>query len=497
MNTSSNEFVVGFEFKFQSFIENQIDTQKNSRISTYFWTELNSIILAKLTNQKQNSEGQEQKKLDSASTQANFLTSFCSVFQVYWAKPSKSTSINSIVQSLFSFYMINFKINQEAMNDELTIIYLECLNKLAKNFLDEHMLSWFVPDSSVAVDKLSEFNEKFLKSLFQTYTARKLRNFDAEHNLIFVLVELYLLVNDGKADLFEKLNEYLFSEKTVDITSVHTEFFLKTFLNKCNSKQIDSKMRAYLTEFIIKSDPLKSILLAHILSEKRLFVSESVAKYKNHEMAFDILQELIKHEPSSLKKDSSIKFLFDSYMAKSIRFLENFNTNFKTIESDNGECLSHLNNYLLFNTSLIFKFEKSYLLKLVDLSRLWSILINNLQLKENLRLHLSKMGDERIETNLNELMNSIACIMIDEYLIEKIDYASAFVELTQLVRGYLSRNELIVSDLISDLIVHFEFALKKSKKVNESSANLWLDKFYQNVLLDFRHQYDSYQVSKT
>jgi hypothetical protein len=367
------------------------------------------------------------------------------------------------------------------------------------------MLSWFLKrrgavDSSETVEqRLRRFNDEQLSELFtscQAVQARLGREVDLSRNLVLGLVELYITVNStfnfvSEKQTIERMDIFLSAASNSDIS---IELLFKTFLLKCKSKRVDSTVRKHMIEFILHSDSLQRALLDRILNNANLFASPASTNPKNHELAFDLLEMLIKYDSATqaavVVKDKTVEKLFSSFMTSSIRFLDRLNE--ASLETTD---LNELNNYLRFNTSLLFRLDTSYLLRFVDLSQLWSILLNNLVLKESLRVRLSKANRDKVDANLNELMNSIASIMISQYLLNRADDVNAFGELKTFITARLNdKRELVLSELILGLIGHFEFALRKLPK--SDAATHWLNDFYTNILFNLNFQFDFDQAVK-
>ncbi len=503
---SSNEDDLSFDSKFNSFIQtkiNRTDSELSVRMSDHFWTEISTIVLSKLKQA-------DQDELQFAQMNSSILNNFCSLFHAY-ENTSKQSRVGVLIETLFNFILNNFMLNLDKLNqsndkneqtrlNKITFIYLECLNTIVRNFMSEDLLLWFSKSRSTIEsesldERLKKVNDEILNAFFHKCQSIHVdHDADLEHNLLFGLIELYLLVNSNvklsnKDQLITRIDQFL-SQTYESGKFAHIESLFKTFLLKSKSKKIDSDIRQHFVNFIIQSDNLTNILLDHLLKDSNLFSDASLvsSKLKNHELAFDILEVIVKHESVDIRKEKAIDLLFDRFMRNSIRFLESLNASSDNFESVD---LNQLNNYLKFNTSLVFRLDKVYLLKFVDLSKLWSILLNNLVLKERLKLKLSKSSKDKIELNLNELMNSIASIMVNEYLLKRVDDLNAFKELKEFIGAYLDKQDSILSNLIVALVSHFEHALNKLPK---SEANHWLNDFYTLVLFDLSFLFDYDQV---
>lgn len=446
---------LSFEFQFQQFFEKSIekaDTNEHSRlVGDYFWSQVESCI----QNKQQPGEPEES---------ISFLNNFCSLFSSLASELHSQQRIEQILQKVFENYLTRFTQSLESNETSSAEISLSCINRLVTSFNKCNFLAWIIKNNE-SDEKLKQFNEDFLKNAF----ARSSQN----HDLMFSLVELYLLINMQCGSSNEQVNQKL--DQLFGADDANTRQLLVKFLSKCKSNQIDSSTRSRLIKFINQSDEMKKVILTKLLSIDQVFVN-------NSSLAIELLQETIRHESHKYTNgDDFIKAVFDQLTNVNVLFLE-------ASLANNSVDLAKLTNYLSLNVNLFDQINKQYLLKFLDLDKLWSILLNNLVLKQTLKGQLSKANHEKVELSLISLTTSISSLMISEHMTEI--KPELFESLQSFIKNNIIVNKKANSNVIIDMLECFDRVLNKTQSVDQS----WLDQVYQRVLFDTNGLFDSQQV---
>lgn len=445
----------GFEYKFQKFLNMIVNTDRSGeKLRENFLEGMSSILLKKF-------EKQDQTELDSTERYLNVSKSFCTLFQPLWSlNLNKSKEkIDSLVQVLFEFFLQGFQRNLDQNSSEtnrITYLYLTGLCELASNFPSEKNLDLFLnhtPDHSSSInleDKLNIFNEKFIKSLIEKCLQKNI--VCVEENVLNGVIELYLFVNlkiNSTNNPNLKLDDYLF-DTNLDNQREQLELFLKSYLQKCKSNKIHKILRETLNEWIMQSEKLQDFLLNKYLNNKNL--------YLNTKFAFDLIETLIKHNSGQ----ETIEKFFQSFLQTNIGYMKSIDLESKQLD------LNEINQFLEFNSNLLFNLNEKLAKKFLDLELFWSILLNYLTLKSSLKLEETDQIDLNLKSSIKKLINLLFSNFSNEQ-----DLLSCFKPFSEFINSSLKMEHLDLNQVIQELTN--EIAILKGAQ--------FVDTLYKTILL--------------
>jgi hypothetical protein len=489
--------VFDFESKFQTFIQETIESTKNAPVLSFlFWTELNKILGDKLKRDKSLTVSYDEIIKKDASISSNF----CNLFKNYWLHVQandQSKNLLILVDTIFNhFYSMFYQcLNKSEQSNAKH--YIKLLNKICSNFMNLNMLNTFLDNNSSDLnldEKLKIFNEVCILNLVQNVFR------DPKSDLLLAdVIELFLIMNIKTLPRSPKLNEslikqidkYLF-DSNCEANQPQIEEFVLNYLTNSKTNSIDSINKSLLTEWLIQSEKVQSLVINQMFTHRRLF---SIKDSNN--LAIQLVENLVKSEfKNQAKLNKKLQEFFLNYLNTIVLYSQNI-----LKENSNPLSLQELSNYLNFCNDFLFKNPTSSQIasKLITLDNLWAVLLNSLILKSKLqKFKIKNIQFNKNQTNLDELINKLALRLFENYL-SGTDHMDNFNQLKSFIKANLkssnNRDPLMLNNVIILLINQFESLLKEG-------TNDWMNNFYSQVIFNpdvitFKQIYSSLINEKT
>ena len=313
------------------------------------------------------------------------------------------------------------------------------------------------------------------------------------------VIELFLIINLKTLPRSPKLNEslikqidkYLF-DSNCEAIQPQIEGFILNYLTTSKTNSIDSINKSLLTEWLIQSEKAQSLIINQMFTHLRLF---SIKDSNN--LAIQLVENIVKSEfKNEAKLNEKLQEYFLNYLNTVVIYSQNI-----LKENSNPLSLQELNNYLNFCKDFLFKNPTSSQIasKSITLDNLWAVLLNSLTLKSKLqKFKIKNVQFDKIQTNLDELINKFALKLFDDYL-SGTDHMDNFNQLKSFIRTNLkssnNRDPFMLNSVIILLINQFESLLKEG-------TSDWMNDFYSQVIFNpdvitFKQIYSSLINEKT